>query len=154
MKRTAMHWTAALAAACLLAACEGVLTGRTEETRPLEADGDGFKPVTLKLTTEMSPVALNFQAELGNRPHETGKWNAYRASLSRGGQVVASRNFNVNYTGTVEQPPAHPAQTITMLTWRVAESGEYTLSIAPLKAADVALANPRVEVRRNVQLPQ
>jgi hypothetical protein len=150
--------TGMLAVACaafLLGACEGVLTGTTAETRPLEADaGGGYKPVAVTLTAEMSPVALNFRAELGNHPHETGKWNAYQASLSRGGQVVASRDFNVNYTGSVEYPPPNPVQAITMLTWRVAESGEYTLSIRPLKAAEVALQNPHLEVRRNVQLPQ
>ena len=102
----------------------------------------------------MSPVALNFHAELGNNPHETGKWNSYRLTLSRGGQAVASRNFNVTYTGTYDLPPAHPAQAITMLTHRVAESGEYEVSIQPARAVEVALQNPRLEVRRNVQLPQ
>ncbi len=158
MQEIVKRSTGMLAAACaafLLGACEGVLTGTTAETRPLEADaGGGYRPVTVTLTAEMSPIALNFQAELGNHPHETGKWNAYQASLSRGGQVVASRNFNVTYTGSVDLPPAHPEQTITMLTWRIAESGEYEVSIRPVKAAEVALRNPRLEVRRNVQLPQ
>ena len=146
---------AATCAALLLGACEGVLTGTAAETRPLEADaGGGYQPVTLTLTTEMSPVALNFRAELGNHPHEMNKWNAYQASLSRGGRVVASRDFNVNYTGTVDMPPAHPELAISMLTWRVAESGEYALAIRPLKPPEVDLRNPRLEVRRNVQLPQ
>ena len=155
MRRIAMHSAITLAAACLLAACEGVLTGTTALSLPLEANaGGGFKPVKLQLTAGMSPVALNFHADLGNHPHETGKWNAYHASLSLGGREVAGRDFNVNYTGTVELAPAHPHVDITMLTWRVAEGGEFTLSITPLKADGVALADPRVEVRRNVQLPQ
>jgi hypothetical protein len=41
-----------------------------------------------------------------------------------------------------------------MLTHRVAESGEYEVSIQPARAVEVALQNPRLEVRRNVQLPQ
>ncbi len=150
--------TGILAAACaafLLGACEGVLTGTTAETRPLEAEaGGGYQPVTLQLTVEMSPVALNFRAEQGNHPHEMNKWNAYQASLSRGGRAVASRDFNANYTGSVDMPPAHPELVITMLTHRVAESGEYTLVIRPLKPPEVDLRNPRLEVRRNVQLPQ
>ena len=55
---------------------------------------------------------------------------------------------------TVDLPPAHPAQAITMLVQRVEESGEYALAIKPVKAVEVALQNTRVEVRRNVQMPQ
>ncbi len=158
MRLTGGGWPGSLAVACaaiLLAACEGIFTGTAAENIPLEPEtGGGYKPVVVKLTTEMSPVAFNFHAELGNHPHETGKWNSYQFTLSRGGQVVASRHFNVTYTGTYDLPPAHPAQAITMLTHRVAESGEYALSIRPVKAIDVALQNPRLEVRRNVQVPQ
>lgn len=158
MQATGNRLMGMLAAACaafLLTACEGIFTGTEAETRPLEADaGGGYQPVTLQLTVEMSPVALNFRAEQGNHPHEMNRWNAYQASLSRGGQVVASRDFNVNYTGTVDMSPAHPELVVTMLTHRVAESGEYTLVIRPLKPAEVTLQNPRLEVRRNVQLPQ
>ncbi len=110
--------------------------------------------VVVTLAVNEIGLALNFRAELGNHPHEMNKWNAYQASLSRGGRVVASRDFNVNYTGTVDMPPAHPELAITMLTWRVAESGEYALAIRPLKPPEVDLRNPRLEVRRNVQLPQ
>ena len=158
MQGCGKRWTGLLAVACaaiLLAACEGIFTGTAAESLPLAPEaGGGFKPVVVRLTTEMSPVALNFHAELGNNPHETGKWNSYRLTLSRSGQVVASRNFNVTYTGTYDLPPAHPAQVITMLTHRVAESGEYKVSIQPARAVEVALQNPRLEVRRNVQLPQ
>jgi len=155
MKRIAMHWTGALAAACLLAACEGLFTGTAAESLPLEPNaGGGFKPVKIKLAPDMSPVAINFHADLGNHPHETGKWNAYHASLARGGREVAGRDFNVNYTGTAELAPAHPHVDIAMIAWRVAEGGEYTLSITPLRAEGVVLSNPRVEVRRNVKLPR
>ena len=158
MQECEKRWTGLLAVACaaiLLAACEGLFTGTAAESLPLAPEaGGGFKPVVVRLTTEMSPVALNFHAELGNNPHETGKWNSYRLTLSHGGQVVASRTFNVTYTGTYDLPPAHPAQAITMLTHRVAESGEYAVSIQPARAVEVALQNPRLEVRRNVQLPQ
>ena len=158
MRHLAGNWPGTLAVVCaalLLGACEGLFTGTAAESLPLEADaGGGFKPVVVKLTTEMSPVSLNFHAELGNNPHEMGKWNSYQATLSRGGRVVASRNFNINYTGTVDLPPAHPAQAITMLVQRVEESGEYTLAIEPVKAVEVALQNTRVEVRRNVQVSQ
>lgn len=147
---------AAACAALLLAACEGIFTGKEVETVPLEpAAGGGFKPVAVKLTTEMSPVSLNFRAEQGNFPSETGKWNAYRATLSRAGQVVATREFNVSYTGVVElQPPAHPEHVITMMIHRVEARGEYEVSIKPAKAVEVTLQNPRLEVRRNVQAAQ
>jgi hypothetical protein len=125
-------------------------------TIPLEpAAGGGFKPAAVKLTAEMSPVSLNFRAEQGNFPSETGKWNAYRATLSRAGQVVAAREFSVNYTGVVElQPPTHPEQVVTMMIYRVEASGEYEVSIKPVKAVEVTLQNPRLEVRRNVQVAQ
>jgi hypothetical protein len=155
MRRIAMRGAGMLAAACLLVACEGIFTGTEAVTLPLEPDAaGGFKPVAIALTPDMSPVSLNFRAELGNHPHEMGKWNAYRATLSRGGKVVASRSFNVNYTGTVELPPDNPDQVMTMLVTPVGESGEYRLAIEPLKAVEVALRNPRVEVRRNVQVPR
>ena len=158
MQAIRKRWPAALAALCamvLLGACEGIFTGTAAGSILLEVDaGGGFNPVALKLTTDMSPVSLNFHADLGNNPHETGKWNGYQASLSRNGRVVASRPFNVSYTGTIDLPPAHPAQVITMLIQRVEESGEYTLSIKSLKAAEVSLQNTRVEVRRNVQVPK
>ena len=158
MQECEKRWTGLLAVACaaiLLAACEGIFTGTAAESLPLAPEaGGGFKLFVVRLTTEKSPVALNFHAELGNNPHETGKWNSYRLTLSHGGQAVASRTFNVTYTGTYDLPPAHPAQAITMLTHRVAESGEYEVSIQPARAVEVALQNPRLEVRRNVQLPQ
>ena len=156
MQTIRRRWLSALAAVCaitLLGACEGIFTGTAAGSIPLEPEaGGGFKPVALKLATDMSPVSLNFHAELGNNPHETGKWNGYQASLSRNGRVVASRPFNVSYTGTIDLPPAHPAQVITMLIHRVEESGEYALSIKPLKAVEVSLQNTRLEVRRNVQV--
>jgi hypothetical protein len=158
MQRIARSWTRTLAVACaafLLGACEGLFTGKAAGSIPLQPAGDGgFKPVVVALTAEMSPVALNFHAELGNHPHETGKWNSYRATLSRSGRVVASQKFNVSYTGTVELAPAHPAQTITMLVHRVEENGEYTLAITPVRAVEVSLQNVRVDVRRNVQVPR
>jgi hypothetical protein len=146
---------AMLCTAILLSACEGIFTGTAVQNLPLETDaGGGFKPVVVTLTSEMSPVSLNFHAELGINPHEAGKWNGYQATLSHAGRPVARREFNVNYTGTAESPPAHPSLVVSMLVYRIETSGEYELSITPVKAIDVALLNTRVEVRRNVQVPQ
>jgi hypothetical protein len=145
----------ALCLALLLGACESLFTGETVANVPLEADADGgFKPVTFDLSADMSPVALNFHAELGNRPDESGKWNRYRATLRRAGQTVASAEFSINYTGTPDLPPANPSHVATMLVLRAAEGGQHELSIRPLKAGEVTLQNVRLEVRRNVQLPR
>lgn len=145
----------ALCLALLLGACESLFTGETVANVPLEADADGgFKPVTFALSADMAPVALNFHAELGNHPHESGKWNRYRATLSRAGQAVASAEFSINYTGTPDLPPANPSHVVTMLVHRVVEGGEHALSIRPLKASEVTLQNIRLEVRRNVQVPR
>jgi hypothetical protein len=145
----------ALCLALLLGACESLFTGETVANVPLEADaGGGFKPVTFALSADMAPVALNFHAEQGNQPHESGKWNRYRATLTRAGQPVASAEFNVNYTGTPDLPPANPSHVVTMLIHRAVEGGEHALSIRPLKADEVTLKNVRLEVRRNVQVPR
>ncbi|HMM54737.1 MAG TPA: hypothetical protein PKC23_06950 [Candidatus Desulfobacillus sp.] len=154
MKRKALLGAGIVAASWLLAGCEAIFTGATVETRALEAEaGGGFRPVTFRLEPEMSPVALNFRAELGNHPEEAGKWNAYAATLTRDGATVASGSFNVNYTGTVELPPANPDLVMVMLTTPVENGGEYQLTIRPLGPVEVTLQNPRVELRRNVELP-
>jgi hypothetical protein len=144
---------AACAAALLLMGCEGVMTGAAVESVALEADAaGGYKPVQLALTADMSPVALNLRAEHGSEPHEMGKWNRYRATLSRGGTAVASGEFNINNTATPEGVTA-PYAVQTMLITRIGESGEYELTIRPVKPVEVALKGVRVEVRRNVQEP-
>lgn len=139
-------------AALLLAACEGLHTGDAVYHAPLEPDGNGgFKPHAFSLKTEMFPVALNFHAELGIHPDEAGKWNRYRATVTRAGQTVALNEFNVNYTVTPEMPAVPPTHSLTMLVLRSGEGGEYVLGIEPVKAPEVSLNNPRLEIRRNVQ---
>lgn len=153
--RIAGRFLLALFTALPLIACESLFTGETVADVPLEADaGGGYKPVAFALSADMAPVALNFHAELGNRPDESGKWNRYRATLTRGGQTVASAEFSVNYTGTPDLPPANPSHVVTMLVHRAVEGGEHVLSIRPLKADEVTLQNVRLEVRRNVQVPR
>ncbi len=140
--------------ALILAACEPLHGGETALLLPLEADGQGgFKSLTLRLDADMAPAALNFHAELGHRPEESGKWNGYRVTLTRAGQVVAAAEFNVNDTGTPELPPAHPAIASTLLVLRTVEGGDHVLSITSAKANEVTLTEPRLEVRRNVAVP-
>lgn len=152
-KRRGAWLGAACAAALLLLGCEGVMTGAAVESVAVEAEADGgFKPLRLTLTAEMSPVALNLRAEHGSEPHEMGRWNRYRATLSRAGTAVASGEFNINNTATPDGVTA-PYAVQTMLITRIGESGEYELTIRPVKPVEVALKGVRVEVRRNVQEP-
>jgi hypothetical protein len=137
----------------LLAGCEGVMTGMPVESIAIEADAEGgYKPLPLVLTADMSPIALNLRAEHGSAPHEMGKWNHYRATLSRSGAIVASGEFNINNTATPDGVPA-PYAVQTMLITRIGESGKYELTIRPVKPVEVVLKGVRVEVRRNVKEP-
>lgn len=148
------QWVALCAAGLALAGCEGVMTGSAVESVALEAEADGgYKPVRLALTAEMSPLALNFRSEHGSDPSEVGKWNRYRATLNRAGTTVASGEFNVNSTAVPEAGVTAPYAVRTMLITRIGESGEYELSIRPVKPVEVALKDVRVELRRNVQEP-
>lgn len=141
-----------VAAALLAAGCEEIVTGEHVQGVEVAENADGgYDPVTLTLAPEMAPVAINFRAEHGVDTSEVDKWNTYRATLARNGATVASGQFNVNYSGTVDSPQGAPYLIVHMLTVYPDESGDYQLTITPSKPVEVRLSRTRVEVRRNVQ---
>ncbi len=148
---TSVGW--AVLVAFVLAGCEGVTTGERDFLIPVEASEDGsIGPVLIQLSPDMSPVAINFKAQHGDDPNEIGKWNAYQASLSRNGSVVASGMFNINHTGTIDSPMGATYVTQTMLRVISPETGEYELRITPAKPVEVTLTHTEIEVRRNIQM--
>ena len=141
-----------LTALLVMAGCDGLTTGDKVLSLPLkENDTGGYGPVTLSLSPDMSPVAINFRAEHGGDPAEIGKWNAYRATLSKDGQTIASGEFNLNHTGTPDTPQGSPYLLRNMLTAWPREAGNYELDITPMQPVEVKLSDARVEVRRNVR---
>lgn len=140
------------AAALVMAGCEKIVTGEAVQTIAVsENETGGYGPVTLALTPEMSPAAINFHARHGDDPAEFDKWNSYRATLSKGGQVVAAGQFNLNHTGSIDSPQGSRYLLQNMLTLNPAEAGDYELVIIPTKPAEMKLYDTQVEVRRNVQ---
>jgi hypothetical protein len=142
---------AALTASLL--GCEGTVTGTKALTVPLQAETSGaFAPIKITLTPDMSPVALNFRAEQTLAPSEAGKWNRYSAVLSQNGNVRAQGEFNFNYTGSGDTSQGSTEQTQTMMMFTLAESGEFDLTIKPIKPVDVTVKNARLEARKNIQV--
>ena len=144
---------APLSAACIaLAGCDAIATGEQAGTIPLTANAaGGFEPVAIQLTPEMSPVAFNFRAEHGADPAEVGKWNSYRATLSRDGQPVASSAFSVNHTGSPDAPAGAPYLVQNLFTAWPDTTGVYTLEIVPAGPLEVTLTRAEIELRRNVR---
>lgn len=141
-----------LASMLAMTGCDQVVTGeRAQSIDVSENDTGGYGPILLALTQDMAPVAINFRAEHGDDPAEIGKWNSYRATLSMDGQEVATGQFNVNHTGSIDSPQGSPYLVQNMLTVHPGEAGDYTLSITPTKPVEVTLTGTRVEVRRNVR---
>jgi hypothetical protein len=141
-----------LAALFVMAGCDGIVTGEPAHTLPLSENSEGgYGPIPFSLTPDMSPVALNFRAEHGDDPSEIGKWNAYRATLSKDGREIASGAFNINHTGSPDSPGGAPFIVRTMMTVSPTESGDYALSITPTKPVEVRLSGTQLEVRRNVR---
>jgi hypothetical protein len=133
------------------AGCDALFTGEKVARFALtpRADG-GFAPLTIALGPEMNPVALNLRAEYAASPTEAGRWNTYRATLTRAGAPVASREFRINNTSDPQSPVA---QVIvhTMLVVDVEGVGDYVLAIDPLAPPAVTLDKPHVELRRNIR---
>ncbi|MCC6531706.1 MAG: hypothetical protein IT531_04090 [Burkholderiales bacterium] len=151
-----MRCTTGIAAAALLlgvTGCEGLFTGARELTQPLHQTEDGsFAPVTLTLAPEMNPIAFNLHGSIVANPLQSGRWNAYRAELSRDGMTLASGHFTVNNAGQRGPEPATVfAQTILYAS--VAQAGEYRLTITSTQPKEVTIESPRIEVRRNTQPP-
>ncbi|WP_324779719.1 hypothetical protein [Thiobacillus sedimenti] len=141
-----------LVAAFSIAGCDGLTTGEHAQTVPVTENSDGgYGPVTLSLTPEMAPVAINFRAQQADDPAEVGKWNTYHAVLSKDGAPVASGTFNMNNTGTQDRPEGAPYILRNMLTAWPREAGDYGLVITPTKPVEVRLKDTQVVVRRNVR---
>lgn len=142
---------AACVAALLVAACEGLFTGARESIHPLAQQEDGsFAPVRITLDPEMNPIAFNLKGATVDSPLESGRWNAYRATLLLEGAAVATGQFNVNNTGTDQMPQGGTFAT-TMLIASVPRAGEYELKIELAKPKEVTVESPQLEVRRNVE---
>lgn len=145
--------------AAVLVGCEGVTTGTEVVRLPLQAAEDGPKgayvPVKFNLGPEMNPVAVNFRADFSQSPSEFGQWNTYRVTLTQGGNVVATRNININHPqGNARGDAPPPTSAVhTLFITDISSSGEYVLTIDPLQPAAIVLSNAQVDVRRNVQRP-
>lgn len=144
----------------LLTGCEGVTTGTEVVRLPLQpAQGGGYVPVKLPLDTGMNPLSINFRADFTLIPGEVGGYNTYRAQLSKDGNVVATKTFNINNPrasnsqgdGGDDAPPPNSAIQTLFLT-DIQASGEYELAITALRR-EFTLKEPSVDVRRNVQRP-
>lgn len=141
-----------IAATLVMAGCDGIATGEKVHSIPVSENETGdYGPIVLALSPDMSPVAVNFRAQHGDDPSEIGKWNAYRATLSRGGQDIATGQFTINHTGTPDTPAGSPYILKNTLTALPTESGNYELRITPTKPVEVKLSDIRIEVRRNVR---
>lgn len=144
------------AAVAALAGCEGVITGKEIARVELQsAEGGSFAPATFALTTDMNPIAFNFRADFSQNPEDFGRWNTYRITLSKGGNVVESRNINVNHPISrrpqdgVDPPP--PTSTVhPLFTTDIEANGEYELKIRAVKTPEIRISNASVDVRRNV----
>ncbi len=139
--------------------CEGVVSGTEIARVPLQtAEGGpagGYAPVKFALSPEMNPVAFNFRTDFTMNASEAGKWNTYRATVSKDGAMVAARNFNVNHPWSHpdSSPPAPNAAIHTLFYVDVQGVGDYELTIAPVSPVLVTLKDARVDARRNVQRP-
>ena len=141
-----------MAALSIMAGCDGIVTGEHAQTIPLSENADGgYGPIGFSLTSDMTPVAINFRTQHGDDPSELGKWNAYRATLSQDGREIASSQFNINHTGLPDVPSGAPSLVRTLMTLQPTGPGDYELSITPTKTVEVKLTGTQIEVRRNVQ---
>ena len=140
-----------------LVGCEGTFTGSEIAREPLPVgDGGAYAPLKFSLTPDMNPVAFNFRADFTQDPAEFGKWNAYRATLARNGDVIAARTFNVNHPASRNSdsaaPPTQVVQTLFIVD--LPGAGEYELAIAAVGPLAIALRDAQIDVRRNVRRPQ
>ena len=148
-----MRWSnlAAVLVAAVLPGCDGLFTGDAVTRFPLVTNGrGGYSPVRLALGPEMNPVALNLHARTSANSAEAGKWNTYRAILSKAGSPVAEQSFHVNNTSTTDSPTA---QTIsrTMMVVNVSEVADYELVIDATGPLAVTLEEAQLELRKNVR---
>ena len=135
----------------VLAACDGIVTGEKASSEAVtETANGGYGPITLSLTPQMSPVAINLRVEHGINAADAGKWNAYLATLQLKGREVAASKFQINYSGSADGQAGAPYLLQNMLTASVEEAGDYQLTVVPIRPVEFKLTNVRVEMRRNV----
>ena len=123
---------------------------KTASVEVTETAKGGYGPITLSLTPQMSPVAINLRVEHGINATDAGKWNAYLATLQLKGRELAASKFQINYSGSIDGQAGTPYQLQNMLTSRVEEAGDYVLTIVPVRPVEFKLTSVRVEMRRNV----
>jgi hypothetical protein len=143
-----------VAAFCtLLAACEGLFTGEQSSSHRLTQNDDGsFAPITLELSPEMNPVAVNFKGMTVANQAENSRWNTYNARLARGDSVIAMKSVTINNTGAGNNPQGGPfAHTLFFVT--VPEAGEYQLTLELARPSEITIEDATIEVRRNTQPP-
>ncbi|MFN9489809.1 MAG: hypothetical protein ACK59Y_08535 [Betaproteobacteria bacterium] len=147
----------AVAALLLLAACEGLLGGEELIRVPLQATAGGYAPVRLQLKPEMNPVAINLHADFAwGKSEEAGQWNAYRAELRRDGQVIASREVQVNSPEKPNVSASAPPSSLQqpLLHVDVPAEGEYEVLITATRPVAVTLNSPELVVRIKVPRAQ
>jgi hypothetical protein len=150
-----MRWFTwpALIASLFTAGCDGLFSGDSVARFPLTARNGGYAPLRLTLGPDMNPMALNLHAQTAANAAEAGKWNSYRATLTRNGATVATALFHMNNTGTADNPQSQSLSR-TMLVVDVAETGDYDLDITGTAPQAVTLEQPHLELRRNVRRPK
>jgi hypothetical protein len=161
MKSRMAGWLGVVAAVVgVLTGCEGVISGQEIARVSLQAAAEGppgaYAPVKFTFDPAMNPVAVNFRADFTMNSAEYGKWNSYRATLTQGGAVVATRTFNVNHPqgGGADSSPSAPTSAVhTLFYVDVQVAGEHELTITPAVPVAVTLVNAQADARRNVQRP-
>lgn len=147
----------AVAALLLLAACEGLIGGEELMRVPLQATPAGFAPVRVALKPEMNPVAVNLHADFAwGKSEEAGQWSAYRAELRRDGQVIASREVQVNSPEKPNVSASAPPSSLQqpLLHVDVPAEGEYEVLITATRPVAVTLNSPELVVRIKVPRAQ
>jgi hypothetical protein len=137
-------------AGLLAAGCDGLFTGDQVARFPLKAESGGYAPLAITLGPEMNPVALNLQAEYAANAAEAGKWNSYRATLTKAGTTIATGAFTVNNTSDPLSPNAQVISR-TMMIVEVQEVGDYELKVDASIPVTVTLDKPQLELRRNIR---
>lgn len=144
------HGFAVAVFSLLLAGCEGLLGGEELMRLPLQATATGYAPLRVQLKPEMNPVAINLHADFGWGKHEeAGQWNAYRAELRRDGQVIASRDVQVNSPEKPNVSASAPPTALQqpLLHVDVPAAGEYEVLITATRPLAVTLNSPELVVR-------
>ncbi len=142
-----------------LSGCEGVVSGEEVARIPLQtaegATAGAYAPVKFALSPAMNPLAFNFRADFSQNPAEFGKWNTYRATLTQGGTVAASRIININHPQSRAEGATPPlgGTVHTLFYVDVQVAGEYVLTIMPVSTPAITLNNPQADARRNVRRP-